>query len=122
MGMFSDWIYYDKTTGTKTMTTGQKNTIHSAYSRYAKRIFREHKARYGNVFKSPDRTVEVRFSTGGFVNSDEINSTAVWKKYNVDFSHEQRVKIAKKAATLLRKSGYKVNLINDYGDIEIYKK
>ena len=121
MGMLSDWIYYDKTTGTKTMTTGQKNTLHNAYKRYAIAVYKDRKARHGNVFKSPDRTVEVRFSTGGFINSDEINSTAVWKKYNIDFSHDQQVKIAKKAATLLRKSGYKVE-VDDYGDMYVYKK
>ena len=120
-GMFSDWIQYDKTTGTKTMTTGQKNTLHNAYKRYAIAVYKDRKARHGDVYKSPDRTVEVRFSTGGFVNSDEINSTAVWKKYNINFNQDQKVKIAKKAATLLRKSGYKVE-VSDYGDLYIYKK
>lgn len=84
-------------------------------------MYKDHKARYGNVFKSPDRMVEVRFSTGGFINSDEIESTAVLKKYNISFSHDQQVKIAKKTATLLRKSGYKVE-VNKYGDMYIHKK
>lgn len=120
-GMFSDWLHYDKTTGTNTMTTGQKNTLHNAYKRYAIAEYKDHKARYGNVFNSPDRAVEVLFYTGGFINSDELNSTAVWKKYNIDFSHDQQIKIANEAATLLRKSGYKVD-VNDYGDLYLYKK
>ena len=121
MGMFSDWIHYDKSNGDKVMTTAQKNTIHQAYRRYAKRVFREAQQRINGKFDSPSRTYGVRFSTGGFINSDEFQNTAVVRKYNVDFNHDQQEKIAKKAATLLRKDKYKVTVLS-YGDLELYKK
>ena len=121
MGLFSDHIHYDRTSGTKTLTTAQKNTLHNAYRRYAKRMFREAKQRYGNVFKTEDRALEIRFSTGAFVNSDEYQNLATVRKYNIKFTHDQQDKIARKAATLLRKDKFKVE-VGNYGLLYIYKK
>jgi len=117
----ADWLQYDRTSGNNVMTTPQKNTIHQAYRRYAKRIFRETQKRHGLKFDSPDRTCEVRFSTGAFINSDEYQSLAVVRKNHIKFTTEQKEKIAKKAATLLRKDKFKV-FDTGYGDLELYKK
>lgn len=121
MGLFSDWNHYDKTTGDKVLTTAQKNTIHQAYRRYAKRVFREAQNRINGKFDAPNRSYEVRFSTGGFINSDEYQNLAVVRKYNIKYSHDQQEKIAKKAATLLRKDKFKVTVLN-YGGLDLYKK
>lgn len=121
MGLFSDHIHYDKTSGSNVMTPGQKNTIHQAYRRYAKRIFKEAQSLINGKYNSPDHTFIVRFSTGGFINSKEYQNTAVAKKYNVKFNHDQQEKIAKKAATLLRQDKFKVTVL-DYGDLQLYKK
>lgn len=121
MGLFSDGIHYDKTSGSKVMTTAQKGTLHQAYRRYAKRAFRETQARINGKYDGPDRTYGVRFSTGGFVNSPEYQNLSVVNKFNVRFNSGQKEKLAAKAATLLRKDKFKV-VVHAYGDLELYKK
>ena len=117
----ADWIQYDRTSGTKVMTTAQKNTIHQAYRRYAKRVFREAQQRIRGKYDSEDRTYEVRFSTGAFINSDEYQKLAVVQKNHIKFTTDQKEKIAKKTATLLRKDKFKV-FDTGYGNLELYKK
>lgn len=121
MGLFSDAIHYDKTSGNNVMTTGQKNTLHQAYRRYAKRVFKEAQNRINGKYNSESHSYGIRFSTGGFVNSPEYQGTAVVSKYNVRLNQGQQEKIAKKAATLLRSDKFKVR-VGSYGDLDIYKK
>ena len=121
MGFASAWIHYDKTSGTTVMTPSHRSAIEQAYRRYAKRVFREAQQRINGKYDAPNRSYGVRFSTGGFVNSPEYQNLAVVRKYNVKFNGLQQEKIAKKAATLLRKDKYKVAVLS-YGDLELYKK
>ena len=121
MGLFSDWLHYDRTSGTNTMTTAQKTALHNAYKRYAKRQHKEVKQKTGLKYNKSDQTVEVRYSTGAFVNSPEYQNLAMIKKYNVDLTTEQCEKMAAKTATLLRKERYGVTVLG-YGNLAIYKK
>lgn len=121
MGLFSDSIHYDKTSGSNTLTTAQKSTIHQAYRRYAKRVFKEAQARINGKYDSQDRAYGVRFSTGGFINSHEYQNLSIVSKFNIRFNGAQQEKIAAKAATLLRKDKFKVSLYS-YGDMDLYKK
>lgn len=121
MGLFSDWKYYDKSSGDNVLTTAQKKTIHQAYRRYAKRALKEAENRINGKYDSSSRTYDVRFSTGGFINSPEYQNLAIVKKFNIDFNHQQQEQIAKKTATLLRKDRLNVTVLN-YGDVRLYRR
>lgn len=95
----------------------QKEQINKRYAAYAVRLFKERNG--SKTATGPVSAILITFS--GFWNSNELNSTAVASKNQMGFEDADKMVIAKKAATILRKKGYKVNVEN-HGYLSVWKQ
>lgn len=122
MSFFKNSIYYSKKPGydpKSIMSTAQREQLHKIYKRYAIRRFKETNSNYDGYGVFGKYEVDM-YSGGHFWGSPEYENWPLRRKYDIVIETEDKFKVARKTATLIRSAGYKVE-VTERGMLKMWK-